>query len=132
MIKKQNWLNKLIKLLVTAVFIGISGNTFALTSFSEGQPAWMQVLPIVLIFGIFFLLVIWPQQRKMKKHRTLVNSLNKGDEVLISSGIFGKVQKLHEDQRTIYLTISDKTVIRVTKDSVAQVISSKGSKASSK
>ena len=49
------------------------------------------LLPLILIFGIFYFILIRPQQRKMKKHQNMLNSLAKGDEVVTEGGIHGTV-----------------------------------------
>jgi len=85
------------------------------------SPFWVQLIPLALVFAIFFFLLILPQQRKMKKHRAMVESLKKGDSVILSSGIHGKVNRLAEDRLTLYVEIADKVVVCVNKDSVVQV-----------
>lgn len=89
---------------------------------APSQSIWLQMLPLALIFIVFFLLVILPQQRKAKKHREMVNALSKGEEVVTSSGIFGKVSKINDDQRTLILEIADKTQIKITKENIVHII----------
>jgi preprotein translocase subunit YajC len=56
--------------------------------------AFAQFLPIILIFVIFYFLLIRPQQKKMKEHRAMVEALRRGDQVVTSGGIVGKVSKV--------------------------------------
>jgi len=49
------------------------------------------IVPLILIFGIFYFILIRPQQRKMRKHQNMLNSLGKGDEVITEGGIYGTV-----------------------------------------
>ena len=55
------------------------------------------ILPLVLIFGIFYFLLIRPQQKKVKKHQNMLNSLSKGDTVVTEGGIRGTVAGLKEN-----------------------------------
>jgi len=54
-------------------------------------------VPIILIFGIMYFLMIRPQQKKMKDHRNMVEALRKGDQIITQGGIIGKVIKVKED-----------------------------------
>ena len=58
---------------------------------------WETLLPLVLIFGIFYFILIRPQQRKMKKHQNMLNNLSKGDTVVTEGGIHGTVIGLKEN-----------------------------------
>jgi preprotein translocase subunit YajC len=55
------------------------------------------ILPLILIFGIFYFLLIRPQQKKMKKHQNMLNNLSKGDTVVTEGGIYGAVVGLKEN-----------------------------------
>lgn len=80
----------------------------------------IQLLPFVIIFAIFYLLVIRPQQRKAKAHRALLSNLNKGDEVCTDSGIYGTIQKMGEDSVT--LEIAPKVSVRIVRSRIADVV----------
>lgn len=86
-----------------------------------GDPASMLsgFVPIILIFGIFWLIVIRPQQKRAKEHRNMVANLKKGDEVYTDSGIFGTIQKVTEDSVT--LEIAPKVSIRMQRSRVAEM-----------
>lgn len=77
-------------------------------------------LPILLIFVIFYLLLILPQQRKQKQHASMINSLKKGDQILTSSGMYGTVVDVKEQK--IVLKIADEVKIEIIKSAVAAVI----------
>ena len=68
------------------------------------------------IFAIFYFLMIRPQAKKQKEQASFLNELKKGDEVVTSSGIFGKISKL--DESTVQLQIDQKTYLNFTKGSV--------------
>jgi preprotein translocase subunit YajC len=58
----------------------------------------VQMLPLVLIFGIFYLLLIRPQQKRMKEQRVSIDAVKKGDEVVTSGGHIGKVTKVSDHE----------------------------------
>lgn len=89
-----------------------------------GGGVLMQFLPFIAIFAIFYLLVIRPQQKKAKAHRELLAGLNKGDQVVTDSGIFGTIQKLGDDSVT--LEIAPKVSVRILRGRIADVL--KGSR----
>ena len=70
-------------------------------------------LPLIIIFFIFWLLLIRPQQKRVKKHQEFLSSLKKGDEVITSSGIFGKITGIADNALTI--EIADGVKIKVEK-----------------
>lgn len=86
-----------------------------------GAAAFAQFLPIVLIFVIFYFLLIRPQQKKMKEHRTMVDALRRGDEVITSGGIIGKVSKVQDDGR-VEVEIADGVKVKVVKHTITQVL----------
>ena len=58
-----------------------------------------QFVPLILIFVIFYFFLIRPQQKKVKEHKLMVAALKRGDEVITSGGIVGKVERVHEDDK---------------------------------
>lgn len=89
--------------------------------------ALAQFFPIIIIFVIFYFFVIRPQSKKAKAHRTMVSALKKGDEVVTDSGIFGKVQKVADDQITI--EIAPKVSIKLVRSRVTEVVKPAGTPA---
>ena len=55
------------------------------------------IAPLILIFGIFYLILIRPQQKKMRKHQNMLSNLSKGDNVVTEGGIYGSVIGLKEN-----------------------------------
>ena len=76
-----------------------------------------QFIPLILIFVIFYFFLIRPQQKKIKDHKAMVGSLKRGDEVITSGGIFGKIEKVHEDDK-IDLSISEGITVKVVKSTI--------------
>ncbi|MDU8926404.1 preprotein translocase subunit YajC [Alisedimentitalea sp. MJ-SS2] len=79
------------------------------------------LLPLILIFGIMYFLLIRPQQKKMKEHQTMVEALRRGDQVITQGGIVGKVTKVKDDGE-VMVEIADGVQIRVIKHTIAQVL----------
>jgi len=59
------------------------------------------LLPLILVFIIFYIILFIPQKRRQKKHKNYVNSLKIGDDVLTDSGIFGRVVNIKDDRVTL-------------------------------
>jgi preprotein translocase subunit YajC len=100
---------------------------FATPAFAQaaGAPsagaAFAQFLPIILIFVIFYFLLIRPQQKKMKEHRAMVEGLRRGDQVVTSGGIVGKVSKVQEDNM-VEVEIAEGVKVKVIKHTISQVL----------
>ncbi len=85
-----------------------------------GQSAFMNLVPLVFMFAIFYFLLIRPQQKKAKEHRALLDSLKKGDSVVTAGGIYGKVIAIDDTVAT--LEIATGVNIKVKKGHIAEVI----------
>jgi preprotein translocase subunit YajC len=96
------------------------GNAFAQTAGQSSQgDTLMGLLPIILMFVILYFLMIRPQMKKAKEHKTMLEALQKGDEV-VAVGIVGKVTKV--DDNYVGLEIADNVVIQVQKQAVNQLL----------
>jgi len=80
-----------------------------------------QFIPLILIFVIFYFFLIRPQQKRIKDHKVMVSNLKRGDEVVTSGGIVGKIEKVHDDDK-IDLTISDSVTVQVIKSTVQNLL----------
>ncbi len=78
-------------------------------------------VPIVLIFAIMYFLMIRPQQKKLKEHKAMVEALRRGDQVVTSGGMIGKVVKVADAEVEVELAPNVK--VRVVKSTIAQVTS---------
>ncbi|MBL7171006.1 MAG: preprotein translocase subunit YajC [Candidatus Omnitrophica bacterium] len=85
----------------------------------------MGLLPLFLIFIVFYFMVFRPQQTKQKEHQRMVSSLEKGDKVVTSGGMHGLVTGLKE--KTVYLKIADNVRIEINRTGISAV--EKGPKA---
>ena len=85
------------------------------------QPSMLaSFIPLILIFLIFYFLLIRPQQKKQKEHKILLDSIQRGDEILSSGGILGKVIKVDNDKLTV--EISKGVNVTIIRSTVADVI----------
>jgi len=85
-----------------------------------GQSALMNLVPLILMFGIFYFLLIRPQQKKAKEHRALIDALKKGDNVVSAAGIYGKVTAV--DEGVVTLEIATGVNVKVKKGHIAEVV----------
>ena len=85
----------------------------------EGEEGsiWTLIIPMLLIFGVFYFLIIRPQRRRKKQHDELMQELKRGDKVITTGGIYGVVESLSDD--SVVLKIESGATIRVSRDSVA-------------
>ena len=67
------------------------------------DSTWTSLAPMLLIFGVFYFLLIRPQEKKRKEQIALISSVKKGEEVLTNSGIYGKVVKVNESESSVSL-----------------------------
>jgi preprotein translocase subunit YajC len=89
---------------------------------TAGGFGLVQLLPLVLIFVVFYFLLIRPQQKKMKQHRDMVSALRRGDRVVTSGGIIGLVTKVLGDNE-LQIEIADGVRVRTLRSSVTEVVS---------
>ena len=79
-------------------------------------------VPIILIFAIMYFLMIRPQQRKVKEHKAMVEAVRRGDQVVTSGGLIGKVVKVADGEVEVELPPSN-VKVRVVKSTISQVMS---------
>lgn len=94
---------------------------FAQAATGGGAAALTSFVPLILIFGIMYFLLIRPQQKKLKEHRGMVEALRRGDQVLTQGGIVGKVTHVNEDG-TAMVEIADGIKVKVVKQTIVQVM----------
>ena len=84
------------------------------------------VIPLALMFGIMYFLVILPQQRQRKKVQEMLSAIKNGDKIVTTSGIYGTINGMDGD--TIILKIADNVKIRIARAAIAQVEASNDAK----
>lgn len=75
-------------------------------------------LPLVVLLGVFWFLIMRPQQRRAKEHRALLSAVKQGDRIVAAGGIVGTVRRVDDD--TISLQVADNVVIKVDRGSVTK------------
>jgi len=85
--------------LISSAFAQFSGG-------ASGQSGFIGLLPIVLMFGLLYFLMIRPQMKRAKEQRQMIDGLQKGDEVITSGGVVGKITKLGETYLTVEIAPS--------------------------
>lgn len=93
---------------------------FLATAAGQGGNLLGSLIIFVPFILIMYFLMIRPQQKKMKQHKEMVSTLEKGDEVMTTGGILGRVSKIKDD--FIVVTISDGIEIKFQKASIAQTL----------
>ena len=84
------------------------------------------LIPLMLMFGIMYFLVLLPQQRQRKKVQEMLSAIKNGDKVITTSGIYGTINGM--DGETIILKIADNVKIRIARAAIAQVEASDDAK----
>jgi len=95
-------------------------SAFAQAAPAGGEPGFMGLLPIVLMFVLLYFLMIRPQMKRAKEAKAMVESLQKGDEVITAGGILGKISKMSEAYIT--LEIAPNTEISIQKAAVQTLL----------
>lgn len=80
-----------------------------------------QIILLVLIFAVMYFLLIRPQQKRVKEHQAMVESLRRGDEVVTQGGLIGKVTKVKDEVAELEVEIADGVKVRVVRSTIAQV-----------
>lgn len=94
----------------------------ALAQGAEGQQAGFMelILPLLLMFGIFYFLLIRPQQKKAKEHRGMVDALKSGDEIITNGGLFATITDVTDD--TLTCELAQNVVVKVQRHAVTAIL----------
>lgn len=79
----------------------------------------MGLLPFLLIIIVFYFLLIRPQQKRMKQHKELISGIRRGDVVVTSGGLIGKVSKVEDDE--LQIDLADNVRVKVVRSTIAEV-----------
>ena len=97
---------------------------FISDAMAQGAPAQggvlELVLPLLLMFGIFYFLLIRPQKKKAKEHKTMVEALGKGDEIITNGGLLAKITDV--DENFLTCQIAEKVEVRIQRHAVTSVL----------
>lgn len=84
-----------------------------------GDP-WLSMLPLVIIFVVFYFLLIRPQQKRQKEHQNLIAKLAVGDEVVTAGGVLGKITEVADS--FVHVEVADGVVIKVQRPTIGAVL----------
>ena len=90
------------------------------TGGEEGGGGFGGFLPLIIIMALLWLVLLRPQQKRARNRREMLSKLEVGDEVLMSSGVYGRIASF--DEQTVLVDIADNVRIKVTRDSIAERI----------
>jgi len=82
----------------------------------------MQLLPLLLIFVVFYFLLIRPQQKKMKEHRGMLTSLKRGDRVITAGGIVGEIKQVKDNSDEVDVEIAPNVRVTVVRGTISSVL----------
>jgi preprotein translocase subunit YajC len=88
---------------------------------SGSGSGFAQFIPLILIFVIFYFFLIRPQQKRAKDHKAMVAALKRGDEVVTSGGIVGKVERILGEDK-LDLSISENVTVQVVQSTIQSVL----------
>jgi preprotein translocase subunit YajC len=95
---------------------------FAQDSLGGGLALVTQLAPLLLIFGVFYFLLIRPQQKKQKEHKALLSALKRGDRVLTAGGILGKVTQVKDGVDEVEVEIAPNVRVSVLRGTIGDVL----------
>ena len=86
-----------------------------------------QFIPLILIFVIFYFFLIRPQQKKVKQHKLMVAALKRGDQVITSGGIVGKIERVLGDDK-VDISISENVTVQVVQSTIQSLLNKSDTK----
>lgn len=95
-------------------------NAYAQAAGSDPTGGFMGLLPLILMFVVLWFLMIRPQMKRAKEHKSMVEALSKGDEVVIQGGIAGRIAEVGEN--FLHVEVAPNTNVLVQKQAVATVL----------
>ncbi len=95
-------------------------NAYAQTAGQDPTGGMMGILPLVLMFIVVWFMMIRPQMKRAKEHKSMVEALSKGDEIITQGGMAGRVTEIGDN--FIHLEVSEKTNVVIQKQAVSTVL----------
>jgi len=84
----------------------------------EQKASLASLLPILLLFVVFYLFLIKPQQKKAQEQKKMIDELKVGDELVLTSGIICQVDEIPNEKDYIFVRLNDKNIVRIFKDAI--------------
>jgi len=95
-------------------------NAYAQTAAGGTESSLLSLLPLVLMFVVLYFIMIRPQMKRQKEHKAMLDALAKGDEVVTSGGLVGKVSKLGES--FVHVEVTEGVELQVQRPAIVQVL----------
>ena len=89
---------------------------------ASGFANYSFFIMLALMFAVMYFLIIRPQKKRQNQHQQMINSLQKGDKVVTSSGMFGTIFAIQDDQNKVVLKIADDIKVEFVKSSIASKV----------
>jgi preprotein translocase subunit YajC len=86
---------------------------------AQSPNALVSFLPMILIFGIFYFILIAPMRKRQKKTQQMLAQLKKGDAVITNGGIYGRISAIDDATATVILQVSDQVKIKIARSALA-------------
>jgi preprotein translocase subunit YajC len=93
-----------------------SGRAFAMALSAEGGSPLLQIIPFIIILGIFYFIILLPSKRKQQKVQEFLDNLKENDRVITTSGIYGQIAKINGDR--VALQVAEKVRIDVSRAAI--------------
>ncbi|WP_253308553.1 MULTISPECIES: preprotein translocase subunit YajC [unclassified Rickettsia] len=90
---------------------------------AQAPSGWTSLIPMVLIFAVFYFLLLRPQEKRRRQRESLVSDVKKGEEILTNSGIFGTVSKVNDTDNKIEVEIAKDVHIKILKSAIVDITS---------
>jgi len=87
-----------------------------------GQQGFGMFIPLILLFGIFYFLLIRPQQKRQREHKELLGNLRKGDQVITAGGLYGRITGITDT--VVTLEITEKVRVKVARSQISTRLAS--------
>jgi preprotein translocase subunit YajC len=91
----------------------VMSQQIAMLLFQAGSNPLGMLIPMVLVFVLFYFLIVMPQRKRQRAVDEMLNNLKPGDKVVTSGGLYGTIISLSDDKRTVILKIAENPVVRV-------------------
>lgn len=98
----------------------------------DPQGSFTSLVPLLIVFGIFYFLIIRPQSKKFKEHQAMVEELKSGQKVITNSGILGVIKAVDKKEGIFDLEIAENVIIKIKKSNVAELVKKEETKVAKK
>jgi preprotein translocase subunit YajC len=99
-------------------------NSAVTTSQAQGESL-MSFIPLIAVFAVFYFLIMRPQQSRYKNHQAMIKAIKKGDQVMTSGGIIGKVVRIDDTDDVAHVEIAESVIIKVSRPTIANIYNGK-------